>query len=549
MRNLKPESPSWNRSEREEYLRLLTLRQEREEARLKQAAEDHLYDFVKQAWSVLEPGTPFCDNWHIQAVCDTLEALHRGIFRDLVINIPPRHLKSIIVSQCFPAWVWVHDSSRRFLTASYAQSLSTDNSVACRRIIESEWYQKNWGDRFKLTKDQNQKIEFENDHRGRLTATSVDGVGTGKGGDYILVDDPQNAKETGSDRETSRQSVIDWWTKTMPTRRNDPRTSRRVLVMQRLHEEDLSGYVIGREGWVHLCLPARFEVDRRCVIDVPYNDGGGHAEEQPKVWHFEDPRTNEGELLHEERIPEEELRKLEDDLRDDASGQLQQRPESKGGDIFDEAKWQRYAHADLPADSEWDVVVQSWDLAFEDKATNDFNVGAVWAKKGADFYVLGLYRKRAPFDVVLEDFEGLQSKWPWSLARAKLLENKANGPALRRMAGKKISGIIPITPEKSKTQRAWAVQPYQAAGNFHVPHDEGADSWWGFSADAKVRAFVHEHKVFPKGRHDDQVDTTTQAGIYLDSHGAPVTENHRIADDASARIGGDDDESPTTFNF
>lgn len=224
---------------------------------LKKSAEGSLHRFVQQAWHVLEPATPYVDGWHIKVMCEHLEAVTDGRIRDLLINVPPRHMKSLTVSVFWPCWVWTRKPATRWLYCSYAQRLATRDSLKCRRLIMSPWYQRNWEGVFKLTGDQNEKTRFENDRTGQRLATSVDGTNTGEGADIIVCDDPHNVRERES--EVQRENVSTWWDEVMSTRLNNPNTGARVIVMQRIHEGDLSGHVIQKGGWDHLCLPARYE--------------------------------------------------------------------------------------------------------------------------------------------------------------------------------------------------------------------------------------------------------------------------------------------------
>jgi len=219
--------------------------------------EPSLYEFVRQAWHVLEPSTEYVDGWHIRTMCEHLEAVSDGRIRDLLINVPPRHMKSLTASVFWPCWVWTKNPERRWLYCSYAQRLATRDSLKCRRLITSPWYQRNWGHVFRLMGDQNEKARFENDRTGYRLATSVHGSNTGEGADIIVCDDPHNIRERES--EVKREAVLMWWDEVMSTRLNNPQTGARVIVMQRLHERDLSGHVIEKGGWDHLCLPARFE--------------------------------------------------------------------------------------------------------------------------------------------------------------------------------------------------------------------------------------------------------------------------------------------------
>ena len=255
-------------------------------------AERSLWEFTRQMWPWVDP-SHFRDAWHIGAICELLEAVSAGEIRRLLINIPPRCSKSSIVSVMWPAWSWIKRPELSFMASSYAQSLSTRDSVKCRRVIDSPPYKQRWGDRFKLTSDQNTKIRFDNDKHGYRLATSVGGALTGEGASCIVVDDPINVVEASS--ETVRRATLEWWDESMSTRLNDPETGAYVIIMQRCHHQDLSGHVLEKGGWEHLCLPARYEQNHPHVS-------------------ARDRRSADGELLCPERFSERSIRQLETDL-------------------------------------------------------------------------------------------------------------------------------------------------------------------------------------------------------------------------------------------
>ena len=288
------------------------------------AAERDLCRFIRLAWPVVEPGTPFISGWHLDAVCEHLMAVSRGQIRNLLINMPPRHMKSLAVGVFWPAWEWTTAPARRWLFSSYALSLAQRDSLKCRRLIESAWYRRCWGERFALCGDQNTKLRYENDRSGHRITTSVGGAATGEGGDRVVVDDPHNVAERES--QAIRTATLEWWDQTMSTRLNDPRTGAKVIVMQRVHEKDLSGHVLEQGGYVHLRLPAEFEPAKRCVTALPWQD----------------PRSAEGELLWPQRIGPREIADLKLRLGPEGyAGQFQQRPAPAEGGAFKSA-WFRY---------------------------------------------------------------------------------------------------------------------------------------------------------------------------------------------------------------
>jgi|SRR5579864_289173 len=468
----------------------------------RELAARSLREFVGQAWHVLEPETPFVPGFHIDALCDHLEAVTRGDIRNLLINIPPRHMKSLLVSVFWPAWEWLRWPERRWLYSSYGANLSIRDSLKCRRLIESPWYRARWGHVFSLTGDQNVKTRFENNRSGYRLATSVGGSVTGEGGDRIVCDDPHKVDEVESD--TARQTAIDWWDVAMSTRVNNPKTSAMVIVMQRCHQRDLSGHLLAKGNFEHLCLPAEYE-------------GPGRATSIG----FSDPRTQIGELLWAERFGPQEIADLKINLGSyAAAGQLQQRPSPAGGGIF-KRDWFRFLQsrgANLPpvmvrmpdgstksifpvdVPRQMDEQIQSWDCAFKDLAKSDYVVGQMWGRRGPCFFLGDQVRARLDCPGTVKAVKEMRQKWPGTMAI--LIEDKANGPAVIQMLSLEIPGIVPVNPSGGKIARARAVSPLIEAGNVYLPHPEHAP--W-------VNDFIEECVQFPNGAHDDQVDAMTQA--------------------------------------
>ena len=244
-----------------------------------------LWEFVRAAWHVLEPAHPFVDNWHIGAICELLEAVTLRQIQNLLINIPPRHLKSLLVSVFWPCWEWgpMQRPDLRYINSSYASNLSIRDNVKSRTLIQSGWFQSQWGSVFRLRDDQNVKVKFEN-YQGGFRLASYVGGGTGEGGDRLICDDPNNVTDVESD--TIRNTCNEWWDLQMYNRITNVKTAARVMIMQRTHQADLSGHVLETGGWTLLKLPTRFEPSKRCT--VVYADG-------TKTW--SDPRKKDGELL------------------------------------------------------------------------------------------------------------------------------------------------------------------------------------------------------------------------------------------------------------
>jgi predicted phage terminase large subunit-like protein len=294
----------------------------------KERMEARLHEFVEQAWPLVEPDCRFIDGWHIWAICEHLEAVADGRIKRLLVNIPPGCSKSLLAAVFWPCWVWGprNRPQSRWLFASYGQELSTRDSLKCRKILESDWYQSLWGDRVTLSDEQNQKTKFENSSGGWRLATSIDGRGTGEHPDFIVWDDPHNVNDAES--QVERERVIAWRAATISLR-GMTRDVREVGIMQRLHRDDLAGWMLKthQESLDHLCLPMRYEED---------------AMRRPTSIGWTDPRVNEGELLWPQGIDEWTVTDKERQLGYHAEGQLQQRPPTRShsslfhGSYFDD---------------------------------------------------------------------------------------------------------------------------------------------------------------------------------------------------------------------
>jgi hypothetical protein len=362
---------------------------------------------------VLEPATPFVRGLHVQAICQHLQAVTEGRIGNLIINVPPGHAKSLLTAAFWPAWVWIDNPQIRWLFASYSAQLSVRDSLKCRRLIEADWYQQRWGQRYQLTSDQNQKHRFENDHTGYRIATSVGGSATGERADVVVVDDPHSVDQAESDAE--RRTAVEWFNGTMSTRLNDFTRGHKVVVQQRLHEADLTGDLLTKGDFELLCLPAEFAPERRCTTSIGWMD----------------PRVQCGELLWPDKVTSAHLDRRKVSLGAYRyAGQYQQRPAPAGGGILQQGWWRywRPAHMDMPCvpvrlpdgralniaavpvPAEFDTVIQSWDMAFKDKDTSDYVVGQVWGAKGADRFLLDQVRARMDMPATKEAVRALSQR-------------------------------------------------------------------------------------------------------------------------------------------
>ena len=500
--------------------------------------EDSLYKFLVNGWRYIDPA-PFSHGWPIEAVAEHLQAVVDGEIKRLIVNIPPRCAKSSLTSVAFPAFTWAQprksDTSGpgvQFLHASYAQSLSLRDSTKCRRLIESPWYQGLWGDRFALMGDQNTKTRFDNDKGGSRLSTSVGSSLTGEGGNIIVVDDPNAAQEAFS--EATIASTIEWWDGALSTRLNNAKTGAFVVIQQRLSEEDLTGHILSKDvgEWTHLCLPMRFEPERSFHTSIGW----------------EDPRKEAGELLWPERFGEREVGILERQMGPwTAAGQLQQRPEPKGGGVIKREWWRLWERDIFP---DFDYVIASLDTAYTTKTENDFSALTIWGvfsggdQKAMATRVIG--RDAETASVIMRSYSEEHPKimivWAWqerlelhdlvlkvqqSMKKYKvdklLIENKAAGISvaqeIRRMYGHEDFAVQLVDPKsQDKLSRLYSVQHLFAEGLIYAPDRAWADQ------------VITQTSTFPKGKHDDLVDTVSMALRHLRELGMLVRGAEWTAD-------------------
>lgn len=481
-------------------------------------ARRSLTDFVRLFWPIVEPRTPLIWSWHLDAICEHLEAVSAGFVRRLIISVPPGHMKSLLVSVFWPSWIWANSPEWRGLFASYAEALAVRDATRCRVIIESPLYRRAYCEprEWAMLEDQNAKAEYGNTARGYRVSVGVGGKATGLRGDAVVVDDPLNAMDALS--AAARARVVEWWDLAMSTRQNDPRKSVQVVIAQRLHEEDLTGHLLARGGYEHLCLPSEFEPERRAVTC-----GGA----------WKDPRAEEGELLFPERFPRAVLDDAKETLGSaDYAGQHQQAPTPRGGGMFRAEWWRRYRQ--LPRNA--GRFIASVDCAFKGGPGSDFVAVQVWACVGAARYLVWSSRRRLTFSATRALVEHVAREWPLD---AVLVEDKANGPAIVDSLRDMVPGVLGMNPGAAgKEARAQAITPAVEAGQVWIPEDPsgnvqvwraGASAWsetGGWELDgpgSPVQAFLDELGAFPRARHDDQVDALSQALRWLREPPASTT--------------------------
>jgi len=467
-----------------------------------------LLDFVREGWSLLEPVSTLSWSWHLDLICEYLTLIRDKKFKDLgpelegiIFNVPPRTMKSLLITVFFPIWAWITKPSLRFMFVSYSEKLSTQHSILRRSLIESDWYKKDWGGQFSISRDQNVKSHYENSARGAMFSTGMQSTATGMGGDILIFDDPLNPEQAIS--QVEREAVNLRFDTTFRSRINDPATGVKIIIMQRLHELDLTGHVLARESsrWQHVSLPAIAEED--------------------KSWKF--PKSKKvapqkaGDLLWSERLPQSFLDSQRVGMGSWAfNGQYQQRPAPLDGGII-KRQWVRF-YRQLP--EKFEFMVQSWDCTFSGGHDNDFVAGQVWARFGGKYFMLP-YRtyERLDFGPTMAAIKSCHAKFPQ--AHAVLIEDKANGPAIISELQKEIPGVVAVNPEGGKLARAQATAPLWEAGSIELPDPQVFGIVW-------MEDYLHNMCAFPKAAHDDDVDATSQALIYMRSRlGGGIVEFYR----------------------
>lgn len=453
-------------------------------------------NFVQDAWKIVEPGRPLMWNWHLSDICYYLELFRERRIRRLVFNVPFRTMKSTLIMVMYPVWVWTLEPWHQFLTLAHSDPLAIRDAVKSRLIVESPWFRRLWGPdsgaehKILLSADQNEKKYYSNTTGGFRNAMGIQGGITGKNADTILIDDPHDAEKAQSDVE--RQNVIDAYDHKVMSRLNDPAKGGIALIMQRLHQTDLTGHLLksDEERWYHYKIPMRWEKPTGKLLKTT------------------DPRSVPGALMWADRFPEKEVRVFEVRLGSyGTAGQLQQRPAPAGGGILKRKHWQPWpAGQPIPTCV---YLFHSYDTAFseDDLELNSQSActkwGVFWHEQlqrycllltgaWADWIDYPKLKARAINDFRRESPDGV------------LIEKKASGQSLIQDMRR---GTIPVTtynPDKDKVSRAYAVQPLFEEGVVFYP--EGRP--WAEKVIAQC-----EH--FPKGEQDDLVDTVTQAILYV----------------------------------
>lgn len=429
--------------------------------------------FIHKCFATINPASEFLPNWHIDLLAEYLEACRNHELKRLIINLPPRSLKSVCVSVAWPAFLLGHNPAERIMAASYAASLSIKHSLDCRSILQAQWYRQLFPE-LVLSQNQNEKHKFITTAFGHRIATSVGGSATGEGGNFLIVDDPQNPLQVQGD--ATREVANEWFDHTFSSRLDDKKRGVIVVVMQRLHAHDLTGHLLEKGGWEHVALPA---ISRE---HDTYHFGGFIKYRNP------------GEVLHPDR---EDAALVATAKRELGSymfeAQYQQNPLPLEGGMIRREWLRRYAR--LP--EVFERVVQSWDTAIKAGSQHDASVCLTVGECEGGSYVLDVQVLRLEYPELKRRVMRLAAEWE---PDAVLMEDKASGQSLLQDLRRETTlPLIPVMPVRDKVTRFAAVSPMIEAGRLFLPKE----SAWLVELEAEILSF-------PNGAHDDQVDALSQ---------------------------------------
>lgn len=456
--------------------------------------------FIEKSFKIVSPGVHFENNWHLECIAEYLTACQNREIKKLIINIPPRYLKSISCTVAWPAWLLGKDPSTKIMCASYSGLLSTKHSVDCRYLIESQYYRKLFP-RTIITDDNNQKTKYVTTQRGHRIATSVGGTSTGEGGNFLIIDDPHSAGDAQS--KQIRTSQLEWFDQSWSTRLNDKKNDVMLVIMQRLHESDLTGHLLEKGGWEHLCLAAVAPENKTISIGNFYKE------------------VNKGDILHPEREGKQDLKNLEAQMGSYAyAGQYLQRPAPEGGGLF-KRQWVKLFPAESPL-PKFEFIIQSYDTALTDTTSADYTAMTAWGiwdrggEKGFGTMLIDAWHKRLAYPElrkkVRAEYETRYGDGEGKRPDIILIENKGSGISLIQDMQRAQLPIHSYNPGRAdKTQRLSIVSYIFEAGLVYMPE---SDTFKGKFFDW-CENVIKQLTTFPNDEHDDYVDSVTQAIRYF----------------------------------
>lgn len=514
---------------REEKIRKVAAKREKK----RRECERNLAEFTRAAWHLIEPGTKLVWNWHLDVICTYLEHFFRGDIKRLILNIPPGSMKSILLSVMGPAWVWTWRPESRFINLTNELGLATRDSLRMRQIIQSDWYQSRW--EVNIAPDQREKMHFANDSQGFRQGLGLTGNITGKRGNFLLIDDPMDAKKAFSDVEN--QTCVDTYDQAVSSRLNDLENDGIALIMQRLRTDDLSGHLLTKkkQKWVHCRIPMEYE---GVPAYNPVRDLG------TQYTNLIDPRKDEGELMFPARFPQSVVDALKEDLGQFGSaGQLQQLPSPKGGGIIKRHYWRKWPkYKPLPTCLH---IFASYDTAYSERDIKSaaYTARTTWGvfkdeiNDRAAVILLECWHDRVGYPALRKIAKEHHREWDCDRL---LIERKASGQSLLQDMRRLRIPICGYNPGKAdKIERAHLITPVFEAGLVYYP-----DRQWAVD-------FIDHVTLFPTGPPPsaDYTDTVTQACQYLkrgwwltppeeidDTH-EPIIDEDEIEREPSAAYG------------
>jgi predicted phage terminase large subunit-like protein len=441
-------------------------------------ADGGFASFVKIAWCRII-SDPLIWEPHLQLMCDHYEAVYRGEIKDLVVNVPPSTSKSSIASKLFPVWVWLQDPKLKFMFTTYDKGLTGEFANASKTLINSAWFQARWPHVQIVDGERANTGDYWTTAGGRRISTFMGGPAVGKHAHILVVDDPIKPDNLDANPDSLKAVLEECWTRwidTFSTRRANPKTFRRICLMQRLHEGDLSGRMLKMPGVTHLMLPSEFDPDRACV--TPWG----------RDW-----RTKRGELLSV-RFPQEVIEQFRREMSPRKfAAQHDQNPRPAEGILFQK----QYFDARWVAPPAGGHYTMSVDANLKERKDSDFCCVQVWCQKGPDFYLVDQCMGRWGYSVAVENIKSMRNRW--SQVREILIEDKANGTAIIDALKQLFPGVEAVNPAGGKLARAEACEWLLRAGNVFFP----AHCAW-------VEALIDQFLSFPVGDHDDCVDAASQ---------------------------------------
>ena len=456
---------------------------------------DDFAAFAKKGWTILHPHRKLVWSWHYDYLCELLTLVKQRKLLRLIVNVPPRTLKSSLITILFPVWMWTTSPEHDFLTASYSLDLSTEHSLARRSLLQSRWFRSLWGDKLRLEGGRNQAAQFMNDKRGQMIATSVGGTVMGRGCDTAILDDLLSAAQAVSNAE--RTTANNWIDTPLRSRLNDPATGAIIVVMQRLHELDPTGFLLAQEPgvWTHVRIPLVAEEDETWTFPI-----------SGRIVH-----RKAGDILMPERFTPEVVEQQRS-RRLVFAGQYQQRPAPLEGNLIKRSEVRYYGGIDprtgqpdekLP--DTFDRKIISVDCAFKDLATSDYVAVIVIGVKGRKRYILNVVNQH--LDAAATEAEIRRQRDAHRWVNAILVEDKANGPAVVQRLKINLTGVVEINPQGGKVARMFAAAAEWQAGDWFVDRNAA----WS-------EPFIEQITLFPNAAHDDMADAMSQASAWLLQH-------------------------------